>query len=178
MPGVPSASGSGMWSRRRDEIMFDRLQKVPSRARCSGRRLGSIRVMGGSGVGRCSCPPCSFCDQAGCPSIVWLDFFYSLLVSSQKLREDGVSVTWLRELPAGFNDLEVSFLPSISEIKLKICWSKLFNLPCFYILNICSMWTCQKRTQVIIRSKIRVWLWLWSVEIYKWGNAFMMLWKQ
>ena len=42
-------------------------------------------------------------------------------MSSQKLREDGVSVSRLRELPAGFNDLEVSFLPSISEIKLKIC---------------------------------------------------------
>nr|CAB3496564.1 unnamed protein product [Digitaria exilis] len=28
MPGVPSASGSGIWSRRRDEITFDRLQKV------------------------------------------------------------------------------------------------------------------------------------------------------
>ena len=49
MPGVLSTSGSGMWSRRWDEITFDRLQKVPSRARCSGRKLGSIRVMGGSG---------------------------------------------------------------------------------------------------------------------------------
>ena len=42
-------------------------------------------------------------------------------MSRQKLRGDGVSVTRLRELPDGFNDLEGSFLPSISEIKLKIC---------------------------------------------------------
>ena len=48
-------------------------------------------------------------------------FFCSLLVSRQKLRGDGVSVTRLRELLDGFNDLEGSFLPSISEIKLKIC---------------------------------------------------------
>ncbi|CAN6320798.1 unnamed protein product [Urochloa humidicola] len=37
MPGVPSASGSGIWSRRRDEITFDRLQKfwndLPPQAR-------------------------------------------------------------------------------------------------------------------------------------------------
>ena len=42
-------------------------------------------------------------------------------MSRQKLHGDGVSGTRLRELPAGFNDLEGSFLPSISEIKLKIC---------------------------------------------------------
>jgi len=108
MPGVPSASGSRMWSRWRDEITFDRLQKVPSRARCSGRRLGSIRVTGESGVGRCSCPPRSFWDGAGCPASVCLDW---LLSARQKLHGDGVLGTRLRELLAVFfNDLEGSFL--------------------------------------------------------------------
>jgi hypothetical protein len=51
MTGVPaetavaSASGSGIWSRRRDEITFDRLQKVRSRARCSGAMVALIRVV-------------------------------------------------------------------------------------------------------------------------------------
>jgi|UPI00022121F4 hypothetical protein len=45
MPGVASAAGSGIWSRRRDEITFDRLQKVPSRALCFVRSLCSIWVM-------------------------------------------------------------------------------------------------------------------------------------
>lgn len=48
MPGVAaetavaSASGSGIWSRRRDEITLDRLQKVGSR----GQRLWSGRGAG------------------------------------------------------------------------------------------------------------------------------------
>lgn len=46
MPGVASAAGSGIWSRRRDEITFDRLQKVPSRALGFVRSLSSIWVMG------------------------------------------------------------------------------------------------------------------------------------
>ncbi|KAL6596328.1 hypothetical protein ACP70R_047692 [Stipagrostis hirtigluma subsp. patula] len=37
MPGVASPSGSGIWSRRRDEITFDRLQKVFDNARARER---------------------------------------------------------------------------------------------------------------------------------------------
>jgi hypothetical protein len=63
MPGVASAAGSGIWSRRRDEITFDRLQKVPSRALCFVRSQSSIWVVGIGGGGGGGYGPC-------CPGVV------------------------------------------------------------------------------------------------------------
>lgn len=85
MPGVPSASGSGIWSRRRDEITFDRLQKVRSR----GRRLGSIRVMANRGlVGACARRVISGTELGALPAFGLIGC--SRLASHQKLHGDGV----------------------------------------------------------------------------------------
>jgi hypothetical protein len=70
MPGVASAAGSGIWSRRRDEITFDRLQKVPSRALCFVRSQSSIWVVGiggGGGGGTAPAAPALLLGRSWCP---------------------------------------------------------------------------------------------------------------